>query len=233
MRTLKSVLITGSNRGIGFGLAERYAKLGRIVYACCRDPAHAADLKELSAQFERVEILRLDVTNPNHIEDIQKKLSGKPLDLLINNAGTIGDSETIVGKMSVMNLHNLFSTNTIAPLKISEALLPNLDLGSEKTIVAISSTMASIAENISGKSLPYRGSKTALNSIMRSLSINLRDKGIKVLMLDPGWVKTDMGGERAPVSVDESVNGLIEQISQSDASHSGEFYRYDGSRIKW
>lgn len=228
-----NVLITGCNRGIGLEFAKQYAEEGWQVFATCRNPDKALALQEISERFPNVKILPLDVTHWESIQKCVALLKDVTIDLLINNAGIYGGTEQALGNVSVKDMELAFLTNAIGPLKISEALIPNIEKGQLKTIATISTIMSSIHENTEGGCYAYRASKAALNMIMKSLSIDLKPKRIKVLTLHPGWVQTDMGGKNAPIDVETSVTHLREVILSKHGEKNGHFYSYQSQEIEW
>ena len=228
----KTLLITGCSRGIGLGLAQSYAEDGWEVLACCRDPKSAGALLDLAERQTSMETLALDVTDADAIADLAASLSRRPIDLLINNAGIYGPRGAF-GSVDYQAWAQVFATNTMAPLRLAEALLPNLEAGTGKCIANLSSKVGSIAENTSGNSYIYRSSKTALNMVCKSMAIDLANKGITVLALHPGWVKTDMGGPNALISVAESVEGLRRVIDGAGPEQSGHFYEFSGKELPW
>jgi NAD(P)-dependent dehydrogenase (short-subunit alcohol dehydrogenase family) len=233
---MPSVLITGANRGLGLGLTKAYLEKGWSVTATCRDPDNAPELKALSG---KIHFHPLDVTNHKEIDALAKEIEGQPLDVLINNAGVLGSPNfdrggagQNLGDIDYDGLRRTLEVNTIAPLKVTEALLPNLELGEQKKLIALTSRMGSMAE-MEGGFISYRTSKAALNAIMRNLSIALKEKGIAVAVLHPGWVKTDMGSDAAPVEIVDSVRGLIEQIDHLHLEHTGCCKAHTGETIPW
>jgi len=233
---MPTILITGANRGLGLGLVKAYLKNGWEVTATCRYPDKAEALQALKGPLD---ILPLEVTDHRAIDDLAKKLKGKPLDVLINNAGVLGSDSfekggagQTLGDIDYDGLRHTLEVNTIAPLKVTEALLPNLELGDQKKLVTITSRMGSLDEMGDGF-VSYRTSKAALNAIMRNLSVGLKEKGIAVAVLHPGWVKTDMGSAAAPVTVAESVEGLIRQIDHLQLNDTGCWKDYTGETIPW
>lgn len=233
---MPSVLITGANRGIGLGLTKAYLAKGWAVTATCRDPDNAPELKALSG---KIHFHPLDVTNHKEIDALAKEIEGQAIDVLINNAGVLGSDSfekggagQTLGDIDYEGLRHTLEVNTIAPLKVTEALLPNLELGDQKKLIAITSRMGSLAE-MEGGFISYRTSKAALNAIMRNLSIGLKEKGIAVAVLHPGWVKTDMGSDEAPVEIAESVQGLIEQIEHLHLEETGCCKDHTGKTIPW
>ena len=226
-----TVLITGSNRGIGLKFAEEYSKLGWHVIATCRNPSHANKLNQLAKDFGSIEIYPLEVSNSDQIHELADALKNKPIDVLINNAG-IHRSCTL-GSIDKQAWLESFTINSIAPYEVTIHLLDNILQGSLKKVISITSKMGSIDDNTSGGSYIYRSSKTALNSIMRSLEHDLGHHGIATLTLHPGWVKTDMGGIGAWINVDESVAGMIKQIEKLNLSNAGRYVDYAGKKINW
>ena len=226
-----TVIITGANRGIGLKFAEEYLKLGWYVIATCRDPSNASKLDQLVKNSESLEIYPLEVSNTDQIHELVSKLKNKPIDVLINNAG-IHRSCTL-GSIDKQAWLESFAINSIAPYELTIHLLDNILQGSLKKVISITSKMGSIDDNTSGGSYIYRSSKTALNSIMRSLEHDLGHHGIATLTLHPGWVKTDMGGMGAWINVDESVAGMIKQIEKLNLSNAGRYVDYAGKKINW
>jgi NAD(P)-dependent dehydrogenase (short-subunit alcohol dehydrogenase family) len=226
-----TVLITGTNRGIGLKFAEEYSKLGWHVIATCRNPSHANKLNQLAKDFGSIEIYPLEVSNSDQIHELADALKNKPIDVLINNAG-IHRSCTL-GSIDKQAWLESFTINSIAPYEVTIHLLDNILQGSLKKVISITSKMGSIDDNTSGGSYIYRSSKTALNSIMRSLEHDLGHQGIATLTLHPGWVRTDMGGMGAWISVDESIAGMIKQIEKLNLSNAGRYVDYAGKKINW
>ncbi len=230
---MKTVLITGSNRGIGLEFVKQYAENHYQVIAACRDPKSAKELNELAQSLPNIEVMPLDVINPEHIKHLQEKLANKKLDILINNAGIYDEHAQKIGNLAVKELLHVIEVNGIAPIKILEACLPALERGEQKTVANITSKMGSIDDNQSGGSYGYRSSKVVLNMLTKSAAIDLVDKKIKVFALHPGWVKTDMGGENALINPEESVKGLRHLIDTFSLKESGGFYDFRGNAILW
>lgn len=225
----KTTLITGANKGLGLEFARQLKEKGYYVIGTCRHPENATELNQIAN-----EVLTLDVTNDDDIEALKQKLNDKPIDLLINNAGTSGESGVTLGNIERANFINLINTNCISVVKLSDALLTNIENSNDKSIVVISSRMGSIADNDSGRSYAYRSSKAALNCVMRSFALDVQDKGVKVMLIHPGWVKTAMGGANALVDVQTSVAGILLQAEKYlSTSHAEILYHFDGSTIPW
>jgi NAD(P)-dependent dehydrogenase (short-subunit alcohol dehydrogenase family) len=231
---MATVLITGANRGLGLEFCRQYADKGWDVIACCRNPAQASELSALSQRNNNIQVEALDVAHFDQIDDLSKKLSGIGIDVLINNAGVYDDNKTNdFGHLDYQAWNNSLLINTQAPIKMSEAFLPQIKRGGNKLIVNISSLMGSMADNDSGGSIFYRSSKAALNAVMKSLSIDLTGQGIGVLILHPGWVQTDMGGSNALIDTKTSVSGMCAVIADFTLAQSGSFIKYDGKAMPW
>ena len=231
---MASLLITGANRGLGLEFCRQYAEQGDQVIATCRDPEHATALSDLAKQFNNIEVRALDVSDFGQIDQLSQRLQNQHIDVLINNAGVYGDrSATGFGQLNYQDWMRTLTVNTLAPVKMAEAFLPNLLNGQGKLIVNVSSLMGSLSDNSSGGNILYRSSKAALNAAMKSLSIDLRADQIGVLILHPGWVKTDMGGQNALIEVQESVTGMKNCIANFDWADTGVFKRYDGRILPW
>ena len=237
---MKTVLITGANRGIGLEFARQYAADGWTVLACCRTPGQSDALNKLAQQLpNQVKIYGLDLTDHEQIEALVRMLSSKTaainsIDLLINNAGVYPDSyEGGFGDTDYELWIKSLRVNTMAPLKMAEAFATHVERSQLKTIVTIGTKMGSIADNSSGGSYLYRTSKAAVNMVVKNLSIDLKPRGIIAVVLHPGWVKTDLGGANALISAEQSVSGMRKVISRLSPADSGKFLTYDGKDIPW
>lgn len=231
---MQTVLITGANRGLGLEFCRQYAEAGWRVIAACRNPSNATQLELLSERHQNVRIESLDVANFSEIDALSTRLANESIDILLNNAGIYPDNqEHSFGQLDYPAWLEAFTINSIAPVKLAEALLPHIQRSQKKLIVSISSLMGSMADNHSGGSLLYRSSKASLNAAMKSLSIDLFAQSIGVLILHPGWVLTDMGGKNALIDVKESVTGMRSQIENFTLAQSGSFLKYDGSTLPW
>lgn len=230
----KTVLITGANRGLGLEFSHQYALAGWRVIAACRSPQSASELLALAQQNFDMKIEALDVADFAQIDKLSAKLADERIDVLLNNAGVYGDvSGKGFGKIDYQAWAATLAINTMAPVKMAEAFLPQLERGESKLIVAVSSLMGSMADNTSGGSYLYRSSKAGLNAAMKSLSLELRPRSIGVLIFHPGWVRTDMGGKNALMDADESVSGMRQVIADFNLDQSGQFVKYDGSLVPW
>jgi NAD(P)-dependent dehydrogenase (short-subunit alcohol dehydrogenase family) len=232
---MSTVLVTGSNRGLGLEWVRQYSAAGWRVYATCRIPDQADDLQRMKSENPRVSIHPLDVTEPEQIRQLAARLGDSPLDVLINNAGVYRErwGKDRFGGIDYADWLDTFAVNTLGAMRVSEALVDSLARSERRLLVAISSHMGSIADIGAPNDYAYRSSKAALNAAMKGVSLELARRGIGVLILHPGWVRTRMGGEQAPLSPTESVTGMRRLIDRFRQDLSGHFYRYDGTEIPW
>lgn len=226
---MPTTLITGANRGIGLEFARQFAADGWRVIGACRDPGKATALQRLG---ETVSAYRMDVDDHGSIESLANELLREPIDLLINNAGIYGGSGQRFGRVDYDNWARVLRTNTMGPLKVSECFAENVAKSETKLIVCITSYMGSIAQ-AHGGAYPYGTSKTALNYVCNAMAGDLRNRGITVVALSPGWVKTDMGGSGAPLTVQQSVASMRRTIERLKPSDSGRFLDENGNPLPW
>ena len=227
---MPTVMITGANRGIGLEFARQYAEDGWRVIATCRDPASGRSLAELGPS---VEVYTLDVADPRQIEKLAQLLDGQAIDILINNAAIYGPRPSVLGTVGYEAWPEVMHINVMSPLKVAECFADHVARSESGIMVAISSQMGSIGDNTSGKSYIYRSSKAALNMVMKGLSVDLKARGISVVMLHPGWVKTDMGGPNAKVDTVDSVTGMRRVIAGVGPGDTGGFFDHDGTALPW
>jgi len=229
-----SVLITGSNRGLGLEWARQFAQDQWRVFATCRRPAEANALQKLAEAHDALTIHHLDVTVPEDIRAISWELEGEPVDILLSNAGIyLEKGEAEFGSLCYHDWARTFEVNTMGTLRISECLIDNVAASDKRLIIAVSSHMGSIADIQHPGSYYYRSSKAALNAAMQGLAAKLEPRGIGVLILHPGGVRTRMG-PRDGISPKESVQGMRRLIDQFDLkSQTGSFLRYDGAALPW
>ena len=225
-----TVLITGTNRGLGLEFVKQFAIEGYQVIACTRKINKKDELHQLQKKFKTISICKLDIANFSSIDQFAK-LFKKPIDILINNAGVYPDSS--VDHVDYKSWLDAFKINTLAAFKMTKAFLPHLKKGQLKKIASLTSKMGSIDDNSGGGEYIYRSSKTALNMVMKSLSIDLKPFDLSVITLHPGWVRTDMGGPNGLIDVDESVAGMKRQIDKLTIRTTGQFIAYDGKKIPW
>jgi NAD(P)-dependent dehydrogenase (short-subunit alcohol dehydrogenase family) len=228
----RTVLITGANRGLGLEFARQYRAAGWQVIATARQPEAASDLKALG---EGVRIVPLDVTKPESVAALAASLDQQPIDLLINNAGQgVGlDGGVPLTKVDLKEFAQVLDVNTLGPVRVTQALMPNLRAGRGKMVVGLSSELGSIAENRGGGFYGYRESKAALVMFMRSLAAELKKEGFICVAIVPGWVKTDMGGPNAPLTPEESVAGMRKVLDGLKPGNTGQLWSYDGTQVPW
>jgi NAD(P)-dependent dehydrogenase (short-subunit alcohol dehydrogenase family) len=230
---MKTVLVTGSNRGIGLEFVRKLAAREYRVLATCRDPDSAPELNTLCASHSNLELFPLELSDQASMEALAHNLRGQPIDMLINNAGIYGDKDASFGNVGGEQWMQVLQVNTIAPLLLTQLLIDNFRQGVDRKLLYISSKVGSIADNQSGSSYQYRSSKSALNQVVKSLSVDLAQENFIVVSLHPGWVLTDMGGPNALIDVETSVNGMLGVIDNLSSNESGGFFNYDGSVIPW
>lgn len=227
---MPTCLITGAGRGIGLEFTRQYAADGWRVLATCRTAEAARALGDIG---DNVQAHQLDVTDFARVEALAAALSGEAIDLLINNAGIYGPRSMTYDSVDYGAWAEVLRVDTMAPLKVSAQFTPHVARSTLKRIVTLTSKMGSMADNGSGGAYVYRSAKAALNAVMRSLAIDLRSKGIVVVVLHPGWVRTDMGGSGATLEVFESVAGMRDVIDRLRPEDSGRFLNYDGTMAPW
>jgi NAD(P)-dependent dehydrogenase (short-subunit alcohol dehydrogenase family) len=228
-------LVTGANRGIGLELVRQLRDRGDTVEACARSPEQARELQALAG--DRVRIHGLDVTDAASVRALVAELGDAAIDILFNVAGVYGGPRQSLRQMAedleLADVAETFEVNAIGPLRMATALLPHVRRGKAKKLVHLTSGMGSITDNTSGGYYAYRMSKTALNMMSRSLAVDLAPEGIISVVINPGWVQTDMGGATAPTPVADSVRGILREIDKATLADSGEFLNWKGNRYAW
>jgi NAD(P)-dependent dehydrogenase (short-subunit alcohol dehydrogenase family) len=220
---MADILVTGANRGIGLEFCRQLAARGDAVIAVCREAS--AELSSLGVRI----IAGIDVGAAQDLRRLKQELGGHKIDILINNAGILFRDK--LNALDFESIEKQIQINAIAPLRVTHSLLENLGKGSK--VVTITSSMGSIADNTSGGYYGYRMSKAAVNMAMKSLSVDLADRRITVLLLHPGYVKTDMTDRQGNVTATESVQGLIARIDEAGPKDSGSFLHARGHPIPW
>jgi NAD(P)-dependent dehydrogenase (short-subunit alcohol dehydrogenase family) len=227
---MPTVLLTGANRGLGLEFARQYAARGWRVHACCRKPADAPDLAALAGP--NLVVRALDVRDFEAVAGLAREIAD-PIDVLLANAGIYGPEKTSLGRIDYAAWAEVFAVNTMAPLRLAECFVEHVARSERKTIACVSSFMGSVGGNSGGRHYLYRSSKAALNAVVKSLAIDLRDRGVKAVTLHPGWVKTDMGGADADLEIPASVAGVVGVLERLRPEDSGKFLNYDGSELPW
>ena len=232
---MPSALITGSNRGLGLEWVRQYIEDGWRVYATCRHPSEAKELHEIAKQSDNVTIHRLDITKSDEINAVAVELLHEPIDVLVNNAGTYLEKYREIGlkKLDYEDWEYTFHVNTLGTIRVTESFLDHVARSEKRLAVVISTHMASITDITTPGSYYYRSTKAALNATMEGISQELKPRKIGVLILHPGWVKTRMGGEEAPIMPSESVRGMRSLVDRFSMEDSGKFYRFDGEQMPW
>jgi NAD(P)-dependent dehydrogenase (short-subunit alcohol dehydrogenase family) len=229
---MATILITGANRGIGLALAKVYLDRGDEVIGACRRPREAKELAALAgAAGRKAEIAWIDVTNPLSIVKARDALARRKIDILINNAGIMGPERQSVTDMDFDGFLATLDANTLGPLRVTQAFLANLE-GAHGKVANISSGMGSFSGGSAGD-LAYRASKAALNKLTQGMAAELAPHGIAVIVISPGWVRTDMGGSGAPLSPEKSAAGIVRVIDALTLAGTGAFKNYDSNAIAW
>lgn len=222
---MPTILITGAARGLGLEFARQYAAQGWRVIATVRDPLAGKAVSDAGA-----EVYVADVSDPGSIERLKGALSGIALDVVLNNAGVYGENQSF-GTVDPQGFLRVMTTNVLGPLKMAEAFADQLT--GPKIIASVSSMMGSIAENTSGNFYAYRASKAALNMVMKTMALDLKDRGVTAIALSPGWVRTDMGGPNAPLDAPTAIAGMRAVLDRVSLADSGKFFHFDGRELPW
>jgi NAD(P)-dependent dehydrogenase (short-subunit alcohol dehydrogenase family) len=218
-----TVLITGANRGIGLALAEQYITQGAEVIAVCRQKSDS--LLALGAEI----IENIDVTSSSAMKLLTNKLASRRVDVLINNAGILRDES--LDNLNYEQIIEQFEVNTLGPIRVVEAVLNNLKQGSK--IALITSRMGSIEDNDSGGRYGYRISKCGLNAAGKSMAVDLKEKGVSVAVLHPGFVQTEMVNFGGLISAEQSAISLVKRIEELNIANTGTFWHSNGEVLPW
>ena len=225
---MSNILIIGANRGLGLEFAKQYSELGHHIFATTRVKSKSDQLVAIA----NTTVLELDLNKDKSIDSFIDEMSSIKIDILIHNSGIFRD-EQLSEDLEIDAWMNEMRINAITPIIVARKLKQNVLEGKDKKIIFISSQMGSIDDNYSGRFYFYRSSKSALNSAAKSLAIDWKDENISVLMLHPGWVKTDMGGESAKLEIPDSIQHMIQVISDLNLETSGSFVNYEGNKLEW
>ena len=235
---MSNVLITGSNRGLGLGLARSYLEDGWNVIAVNR--SQSSELDALSATG-RLHCHTCDLTDDDALSQLAHELSGNSVEVLINNAGMMAKSGFVRDQESVQGFghfnrqvwRQVFDINLFTPMRMAELFAPHLEAAGQGKLVTISSMLGSMELNTRGGLYAYRASKAGVNAIVKSMGFDLAERNITAIALHPGWVRTDMGGKGADLDIETSVNGMKHVIDGLTTADSGKFFSYDGSEMPW
>ncbi len=221
-------VITGANRGIGLEFVRQLSARGESVEAGAREPARAKELTALAARADgRVRVHACDVASTASVAAFARVIGNVAVDVLVNNAGVYGDLRPFE-KFDLDDAQRTFDVNALGPLRVTRALIEHVLRGSTRRVVSITSGMGSISDNTSGGNYGYRMSKAALNMANRSLSLDYRARGLIAVVMNPGWVRTDMGGRGATLAPADSVRMMLERIDALTIKDSGSFLNYSG-----
>lgn len=232
---MPSILISGSNRGLGLEWVRQYAEEGRRVFATCRHPSEALALQALAEQHSAISVHRMDVTVQDEINAVAAELLKETLDVLVSNAGVYLEKYRPIGLGSIRydDWEYTFKVNTLGPVRIAEAFTEHLARAGRPLLAVVSTHMASIADISEPGDYYYRSSKAALNAAMEGITKELQARGIGLLLLHPGWVLTRMGGEGTSLLPPESVAGMKTLLEGFKLEDTGKFFRYDGQHMPW
>lgn len=232
MAEKKLALVVGANRGIGLGVVKEFLAAGWDVLATARKPAEATELNALAAKAPgRVTVTKLEMNDPADHDALAASLAGKTVDIALINAGVSGPGHRTANQATEAEIGALMYTNAIAPVRIARGVAPHVKAGSG-VIAFTSSVMGSVAVNPGGHEL-YRASKAALNSLARGLWSELSGRHLTLLSMHPGWVRTDMGGQSAAVSVEDSARGMVTVMLAQQGKHHHAYVDYLGKEIPW
>jgi NAD(P)-dependent dehydrogenase (short-subunit alcohol dehydrogenase family) len=235
---MPTVFITGANRGLGLEFSRQYSSEGWEVIASCREPNLTHELKSIQGN---IKICQMDINDLTQIKKVSLEYHNYPIDILINNAAEHGpnDSTATFGNLNTAEWLNVFLSNSISPLKVTEAFFENIKMSSQKKIVFISSRAGSVSErgklphHRRGGSYIYRSSKAALNAATQSLAFDLESQEICVIVLHPGFVQTGMSEDDAKLDASISIAGIRKIISESTRKDNSLFRTYEGEPISW
>lgn len=228
---MPAVLVTGANRGLGLEFAKQYADAGYRVFATVRDPSRAGELSRLQQKHPQLSVHTLDVTASESVRALAKELDGEAIDILINNAGVMGQKQSL-GQIDYDSMLETIRVNALAPLRIAESFVEHVARSERKLMVAITSGMGSISDS-SGGSYAYRASKAALNMSFHNLALDLKGRGVIAFVINPGWVQTDMGGGGAPMTPQASIEAMREVFDSMTMEQTGSFMNYKGNTYAW
>ena len=231
MATAHTILITGANRGLGLEFAKQLAARGHTIIGACRAPDHA-DAGELRGIAKRV--VACDVASQASVDAMAKELKGTAIDMLINN-GALNPDDGRLADLDMARVEQVVSVNSVGQVRVMQALLPNLRKGDGKKIASISSDLGSIS-GVTDESIgyyAYRAGKAALNMFNACIGHELKPEGFTCLALHPGWVRTRMGGDRAPLDARTSVEGMLRVIDSATPAQSGSFLDFTGHVRPW
>ena len=231
---MATILVTGANRGLGLEFTRQYLSEGYAVIAATRNPGAAHRLRQLERDSKgNLSLVEADVADSASVRRAASNIQTPAIDILINCAGVLGGDGQTIGSIDYLEWMRVLDVNVLGPMRMCEAFLDRVAQSDRRLIVTITSGMGSLADNSSGGYVAYRASKAAVNMAMRTAAIDLKSRGISCVVLNPGWVKTDMGGPNAKLTPEQSVTAMRRVISDLGPNDSGRFYNYDGREYPW
>jgi NAD(P)-dependent dehydrogenase (short-subunit alcohol dehydrogenase family) len=231
---MPTVLITGANRGLGLEFTRQYLSDGWGVIAACRHPTQASALLRLERDAKgTLTVVEMDVADSASVLRAAARVPDAPIDVLINGAGVMGGAGQSLGAIDYHDWIQVLEVNVLGAARVCEAFLERMAASERRLIVTITSGMGSLADNTSGGFIAYRTSKAAVNMLMRSVAVDLKSRGITCVVINPGWVKTDMGGANARLSPAESIAAMRQLIAKLRPKDSGKFFNHDGREYPW
>lgn len=234
---MSTVLVTGANRGLGLEFTKQYAEDGWTVIAATRDPKKAEELNALASGRKNIEVVALDVSSDASVAEFKKSIGDRPIDILINNAGVYPNSRNEFGDIDYSAWLDALNTNTLGPIRLTEALADNVAASEKKLAVAITSSMGSISTYLKEPNGPgaiqYRTSKTAVNMAVAIAARALKSKGVTMISQCPGWVQTDMGGRGATLKPEQSISAMRKIFDRVTLNESGQFFGQHGRNVPW
>jgi NAD(P)-dependent dehydrogenase (short-subunit alcohol dehydrogenase family) len=228
---MTTFLITGANRGIGLAMAEAIVARGDRVIAAVRDPFNIPDSLRMAAK-ERCLVIGMDVTDQRSVDRAAAAVT-EHVDVLINNAGVNPPGRQNAVSADLVAFSHTLEVNTVAPLRVAQAFLPHLRKSKAPRILTVSSQMGALTTQSSSGAMAYRTSKAAVNKAMQCLATDLKSENIPVIVLHPGWVRTDMGGSGADLAPQDSAAGILKLAYGLTMKDTGHFLRWDGSTHPW
>lgn len=230
---MPTVLITGVNRGLGLEFIKQYSAQGWQVIGTCRDLSAATEATALAASADNLSLHELDVGDAGAISALANQLNGTAIDVLILNAGVMGMKSVVLGAIEAEDFLQVLNINVVSQALQLQAFQPHVAAGERKIIVGMGSIIGSIGGYPDGGLYSYRAAKAGMSAIMKGASLDLKDQGITVITMHPGWVQTDMGGEGAQITPQESITGMRSVIAGLTPADTGRFLTYSGEELPW
>lgn len=231
---MPTILITGANRGLGLEFTRQYLAEGYTVIATCRNPDAAHALRELERTASgALSAIEVDVADAASVKRAAARIPTPAIDILVNCAGVFGTGGDSIGSLDYDAWRAVLEVNVLGPARMCEAFLEQIARSDRRLVVTITSGLGSLADNTTGGYIPYRTSKAAVNMLMRSAAIELKPRGITCVVVNPGWVRTDMGGPNAKLSAEESIGAMRRLVARITPQDSGRFYNFDGREYPW